>query len=273
MILSGVWQDDDDSPNQSVFILAHDSDDERPSKRSRLQDNFPKFVLPSEREGSRAKTPPKVEHRYQPTVQELEDAQRKAEARRQQSVQAIIAAAAKAAEEAAAKPKPPPVPEVRTSKSHGRDVSGRESRKKSSGSSSKPKQKKLSKEEKEANKEKRLLKLIGAVVVKCMSKYKDQLDHDQFKKYAKEVCCLRLVSSHANAALTSNFLAAHARHRGEGEEIVKLQGRQAGRAVRREGGQDQEILQGVYSEGPPQAGEIGQTAQACVHGRVILHAR
>ena len=56
-------------------------------------------------------------------------------------------------------------------------------RKKSSSS----KHKKISKEEKEANKEKRLLKLIGAVVVKCMSKYKDQMDHEQFKKYAKEV--------------------------------------------------------------------------------------
>ena len=43
-------------------------------------------------------------------------------------------------------------------------------------------------EEKEANKEKRLMKLIGAVVVKYMSKYKDQMDHEQFKKYAKEVC-------------------------------------------------------------------------------------
>lgn len=42
-------------------------------------------------------------------------------------------------------------------------------------------------EEKEANKEKRLLKLVGAVVVKCMSKYSKQLDHDQFKKYAKEL--------------------------------------------------------------------------------------
>lgn len=57
-------------------------------------------------------------------------------------------------------------------------------RKKSSSSS---KHKKMSKEDKEANKEKRLLKLIGSVVVKCMSKHKDQMDHDQFKKYAKEV--------------------------------------------------------------------------------------
>jgi SRI (Set2 Rpb1 interacting) domain len=42
-------------------------------------------------------------------------------------------------------------------------------------------------EEKEANKEKRLQKLVGAVVVKCMSKYQKQMDHDVFKKHAKEV--------------------------------------------------------------------------------------
>jgi [histone H3]-lysine36 N-trimethyltransferase len=45
----------------------------------------------------------------------------------------------------------------------------------------------LTAEEQEANKEKRLLKLIGAVVVKCMSKYSKSFDHDAFKKHAKEV--------------------------------------------------------------------------------------
>ena len=38
-----------------------------------------------------------------------------------------------------------------------------------------------------ANREKRLLKLVGAVVVKCMSKYQSQMDHDVFKKHAKQV--------------------------------------------------------------------------------------
>ena len=52
--------------------------------------------------------------------------------------------------------------------------------------------KKISLEEKEALKEKRLLKLIGAVVVKCMSKHKEQFDHDSFKKYAKEVWIIKL---------------------------------------------------------------------------------
>lgn len=41
--------------------------------------------------------------------------------------------------------------------------------------------------EDEAKKEKRLTKLIGEVVVKSMSKYREQMDHDTFKRYAKEV--------------------------------------------------------------------------------------
>jgi len=48
------------------------------------------------------------------------------------------------------------------------------------------------KEDREANKEKRLLKLVGAVVVKCMSKYRAQLSVDMFKKHAKEVSLFRL---------------------------------------------------------------------------------
>jgi hypothetical protein len=51
----------------------------------------------------------------------------------------------------------------------------------------KPSKKTLTSQEKEANKEKRLQKLIGAVVVKCMSKYAKTLNRELFKKYAKEV--------------------------------------------------------------------------------------
>jgi hypothetical protein len=39
----------------------------------------------------------------------------------------------------------------------------------------------------EDNREKRLLKLVGAVVVKTMSKYRTRMDVDTFKKHAKEV--------------------------------------------------------------------------------------
>ena len=40
------------------------------------------------------------------------------------------------------------------------------------------------------NREKRLLKLVGAQVVKVMSKYKDRMPVETFKKHAKEVCCI-----------------------------------------------------------------------------------
>ena len=57
------------------------------------------------------------------------------------------------------------------------------------GSTNKDKGKKkaLSAEEVEQLKEKKLLKLVGAVVVKCLSKHRDRMDHDTFKKHAKEV--------------------------------------------------------------------------------------
>ncbi|WVQ83668.1 hypothetical protein IAT38_005811 [Cryptococcus sp. DSM 104549] len=41
-------------------------------------------------------------------------------------------------------------------------------------------------EELAERKEKRLTKLVGEVVVKSMSKYKEQMEHDTFKRYAKE---------------------------------------------------------------------------------------
>lgn len=53
----------------------------------------------------------------------------------------------------------------------------------------------LTDEEREASKEKRLLKLVGPIVVKCMSKHSDIMDHEVFKKNAKEVRsshCLRI---------------------------------------------------------------------------------
>ncbi|KAI0742842.1 hypothetical protein C8Q80DRAFT_1107924 [Daedaleopsis nitida] len=165
-------------------IIVRYDDDARPSKRSRSEDDdFPKWVPPSEH--IRPKTPPPVEFTpayFAPTEYEKTMAHRAAEVQRQKDVASIIAAAAKAAEEAAKSKPPPPEPKAKQPKQSS-STSHRSHRKKSSSS----KHKKLSKEEKEALKEKRLLKLIGAVVVKCMSKYKDQMDHDSFKKYAKEL--------------------------------------------------------------------------------------
>jgi histone-lysine N-methyltransferase SETD2 len=57
---------------------------------------------------------------------------------------------------------------------------------------SRPPRKQQTKEDKEANKEKRLMKLVGAVVVKCMSRYSGKMETEMFKKYAKEVRLLRV---------------------------------------------------------------------------------
>ena len=83
-------------------------------------------------------------------------------------VEEMLKAAAAAAEAAVLAPPPPP--------STDEDLTKKKP--------SKPKQ---SKEEKEALKEKRLMKLVGAVVVKCLSKYQKHIDHDAFKEHAKHV--------------------------------------------------------------------------------------
>jgi [histone H3]-lysine36 N-trimethyltransferase len=94
-----------------------------------------------------------------------------------QSIAAIIAAATAATAAAAAETQSAPS-----------SIVGEESVRRSDTTGSPKKHR--SNEEKEANKERRLLKLVGSVVVKCMSKYQKDMDHDLFKKHAKEVCFL-----------------------------------------------------------------------------------
>lgn len=103
------------------------------------------------------------------------DAQKEKERLHQKSVREIIASAAEAAaaEEAAA---------IAEAKANADAAAEKAARKKDRSN-----KKSLTLEEHEANKEKRLLKLIGAVVVKCMSKHSKSFDHDTFKKHAKEV--------------------------------------------------------------------------------------
>jgi len=93
----------------------------------------------------------------------------------QKSVREIIASAAEAAaaEEAAA------IAEVKAKADAAAEKAARKKEKSN--------KKSLTLEEHAANKEKRLLKLIGAVVVKCMSKHSKSFDHDAFKRHAKEV--------------------------------------------------------------------------------------
>ncbi|KAJ7153499.1 histone methyltransferase [Mycena crocata] len=63
-------------------------------------------------------------------------------------------------------------------------------------------------EEKEANKEKRLLKLVGAVVVKCMSRYGKSLERDTFKKHAKELTQLIADKEKKSSSYRDNKLEA-----------------------------------------------------------------
>lgn len=96
-------------------------------------------------------------------------------ANHEKSVKDIIASAAQAAEQEAA-------------------AAAAEAKAKADASAAKAARRKerahrkaMAPQDKEALKEKRLLKLVGAVVVKCMSKYSKSFDRDAFKKYAKEV--------------------------------------------------------------------------------------
>ncbi|KAK7045470.1 histone methyltransferase set2 [Paramarasmius palmivorus] len=101
------------------------------------------------------------------------------------AINSIIAAAAeeRAAAEAAAEERARIAAEEaaadaeKQKKDKDKDKDRHGDRKKSSQSSA----------EREANKEKRLHKLVGAIVVKCMSKHKSSMETDVFKKYAKEL--------------------------------------------------------------------------------------
>ena len=93
----------------------------------------------------------------------------------QKSVKDIIASAALAAEQEA-------VAAAAEAKARADAAAAKAARKKERAN-----RKAMTPQDKEALKEKRLLKLIGAVVVKCMSKHSKSFDRDSFKKYAKEV--------------------------------------------------------------------------------------
>lgn len=139
--------------------------EDRPTKRRRSVSPQPEFIVGAPTELKHPWGLPVSDSLndsgYQREMARLEEGKRKAQ------VADILARAAAAAEAAAIAPAP------QSSKDHS-----------SQKKSSKPK---LTKEEKEAAKEKQLQKLVSPIVVKCMSKYKDQMDHDTFKKHAKEV--------------------------------------------------------------------------------------
>lgn len=173
--MSLIVHQEEDEDGKSDDASSKQYDDEPSPKRPRESASpepvsFHPAPLPQK---PRSRPPPNNFRQTESQLEKLER-QRFDEQQRWQSeenarkvqVAEILKAAARAAEAAVSAPSPP-----RTTSS-------------STKKSSKPK---MSKEEKEALKEKRLLKLVGAVVVKCMSKYQKQMDHDLFKKHAKEV--------------------------------------------------------------------------------------
>ncbi|TFY61091.1 hypothetical protein EVJ58_g4716 [Rhodofomes roseus] len=162
--------DEDDAPAPSSG-LSYRVADPRPQKRAR-----PDTLFVFENEASkldfklRAPAPPPPKPK---------DA---AKEQRERDVAAIIAKASAAAEAALATAVAAP-----SKADADKEKEEEEQKKREAKEARRKKRKQLSQEEREANKEKRLLKLVGAVIVKCMSKHRDQLDHDQFKKHAKEL--------------------------------------------------------------------------------------
>ena len=149
------------------MIYEGEGDDSRPTKRSRHQNIYveTKFdIKPLGRTGGmKAEQPSRTSTSApQPIITITRQPSR-------HEIAAVIAAASAAAATPTPLSAPPSEENMRKKKS------------------SKPERKHQTSEEKEANKEKRLLKLVGQVVVKCMSKYQKQFDTTQFKKHAKEV--------------------------------------------------------------------------------------
>lgn len=162
-------EENDDGP---TIIVIDSHDDSRPLKKTRWEGDGIEFKIASPVARSASCSEPRPVKMTQAPEKPLYVA-----AEQRKDIAAVIAAATAAAEAeaarvaaaAAAAAALPTIPEI-------------EHRKKAKSS-----RKHHTKEEKEAHKEKRLVKLIGGVIVKCMSRYAKQLDHDQFKKYAKEL--------------------------------------------------------------------------------------
>lgn len=115
------------------------------------------------------------------------DEQRRRRLAEQQKIQAIITsvAEAKAAEEMAAA--------LEAEERQAKEELAAAKKKVDREKEKERKRKKMTQQEKankEVNKEKRLLKLVGAVVVKSMGKYVKGLAKEDFKKHAKEVSFL-----------------------------------------------------------------------------------
>ncbi|EMD35141.1 hypothetical protein CERSUDRAFT_54162 [Gelatoporia subvermispora B] len=160
---------------ESVIVLASD-DPERPHKRRRedeLLESVSIGIKPLGYRQSQAAPPSTV----QTPRHEAPQPKPVSYAPKKEDIAATIAAAQRAALAA----KQAAEQEAAAKAAEERKREAKEARQRDH------KHQKQSNEEREANKEKRLMKLVGAIVVKCMSKYQKQMDHDTFKKHAKEI--------------------------------------------------------------------------------------
>jgi [histone H3]-lysine36 N-trimethyltransferase len=169
-------QDGVDEEHSILPIIPSETDNAegRPSKRSRYSELYEQNTLGIKPLGFSSHA---ARHKELVPVQSIQKVETPTppttrQPTRQDIQQIIIAASAAAA-------KAPPLPDE--DGANGLSSTGTPSKAKRA----------LTREEREANKEKRLLKLVGAVVVKCMSKYSKQMEHDMFKKHAKEVSNFR----------------------------------------------------------------------------------
>lgn len=173
-----VQEGEEDVTIQTIYQEVED--DNRPSKRSRLNDfyendvNHLQHLKPLGFSGYRFMA--KVESAAT-VVEEVSPIKQKTAAQSRQEIADVIAAASRAAAEA---------------QKAAEEAAKLELEKAASTVNNNVRvAKKETVEEREARREKRLLKLVGAVVVKCMSKYQKRMDNDAFKKHAKEVFVFR----------------------------------------------------------------------------------
>ncbi|KDQ55897.1 hypothetical protein JAAARDRAFT_132908 [Jaapia argillacea MUCL 33604] len=197
---------DGEGSDETVTVVYEDNTESRPIKRSRVDDLMVETKLDIKPLGFSSRPLPTPNYASYVVITPLPTATRRVGGIQQtrNDIAAIIAAATAAA---AAAPKAPASAEQ---SGNGESSSSKKSK---SGNG----KKKMSKEEKEALKMKRLLKLVGAVVVKCMSKYQGQMDHDLFKKHAKELTQLIADKEKKSSSYKENKLEALSE-----EKIVKI---------------------------------------------------
>lgn len=147
---------------------------------------------------------PAFEERIRPQLPELP---------KREAIEAVIAAARATAVAAALQKAEEEARELAKAEEKAKLIEKKQARKE------KEKKPSMSKEEKEALKEKNLKKMVGAIVVKTMSKYQKYLGHDQFKKYAKEV---RYFLFRATLTLLTCRHVVNGGHCRKGEEVFEL---------------------------------------------------